>query len=120
MLCALALLFVGFGHQPLALAAQTEDFEAYRLPDGTLPSLCITVTDEDAKDTKNHHTAHAQKCDACRIGASVLLPMPTDLVGAGIAYRHVVAQPQRPEAFHRHIYPPNTGPRAPPMIPILT
>jgi hypothetical protein len=119
MLCALALLFVGFAHRPPALADRTADFSAYLLPDGTLPSLCITVTDGGGKDPSDHHL-HGQGCEACRISASVLLPAPSDVVGVHLAYQRPVQPPQRPEAFRRQIYPPNTGPRAPPSAPILT
>jgi hypothetical protein len=119
MLCALALLFVGFAHQTPALAEQTENFEAYRLPDGSLPSLCITVSNDDGKSSDGHKIHHPG-CEACRISASVLLPVPADAVGSRVAYRYQVVLPQRTKAFHRQIYPPNTGPRAPPSLPIMT
>ncbi len=119
ILCALALLLVGFAHRPPVLSDQAEDYAAYRLPDGSLPSLCITSTDEDGNGAE-HHKLHGQGCEACRIGASVLLPNPSDVTGVRLAYQRPVPPPHRPETFRRQLYPPNTGPRAPPSIPIMT
>jgi hypothetical protein len=119
ILCAVALLLVGFAHRPPVLGNQAEDYAAYRLPDGSLPSLCITATDEDGKDT-THHKWLGQGCEACRIGASVLLPHPNDLTGVHLTYQRAVPPPHRPETFRRQLYPPNTGPRAPPSAPIMT
>ena len=120
ILCALSLLFVGFAHQPPALAGEPENFEAYRLPDGSLPTLCITVSNDDEGKGSTRHKIHHQGCEACRVSASVLLPTPADTAGSRFAYRHRVVLPQRTEAFRRQIYPPNTRPRAPPSLPIMT
>jgi hypothetical protein len=120
MLCALSLLFVGFAHQPPALAGQPENVEAYRLPDGSLPTLCITVSDDGEGKGTAGHKIHHQGCEACRISASVLLPTPADAAGSRVAYKHQDLLPQRTEAFRRQIYPPNTRPRAPPSLPIMT
>jgi len=121
LLCAIALLFVGFAHQVPALASDPTDparFAAYILPDGTLPTLCVTLTDTDGK-ANTDHKLHQQGCEACRISASVLLPVPNDVIGTAVAFFVRADTPIRAEAIHRQIYPPNTGPRAPPSDPTI-
>ncbi|OWV78774.1 hypothetical protein ATY78_11755 [Rhizobium sp. R635] len=72
MLCALSLLFLGFAHQaPQAVASEGYDAAAYMLPDGSFASLCVTVKDDDGKTV-----AFKPNCEACRLSASVILPMP--------------------------------------------
>jgi hypothetical protein len=119
MLCALALLFVGFAHQPPSLAGENKSYAAYRLPDGTMPSLCITLVGKDGKDSGDHRL-HVPNCEACRINAAVLLPAPGDATGAQPVYELPELPHWKAEAFHRQIYPPNTGPRAPPSYPVMT
>ncbi|MBY4609998.1 hypothetical protein K6M90_20350 [Rhizobium sp. 9T] len=124
ILCAVALVFVGFAHQTPASAAGTFDpaeLAQYILPDGSLPTLCVTVTDESGTDksgTGKHDKTHSHGCEACRIGAATLLPAPADVAGAPIGFAVAVELPIRAEAFHRQLFPPNTGPRAPPSDPI--
>ncbi|MBB4576556.1 hypothetical protein [Rhizobium lentis] len=118
-LCAVALLFVGFAHQVPALSADAgvPNLTEYTLPDGTVPTLCVRITDEAGKQ---HDTAaHFRGCEACRITASVLLPTPTDLVGSPMLLAATVELPRKAEAFHRQLFPRNIGPRAPPSDPIL-
>ncbi|MBX4861012.1 hypothetical protein G9X64_27760 [Rhizobium sophorae] len=72
MLCALSLALLGLAHQaPQAVAFEGYDSAAYVLPDGTFASLCITVKDADGKTF-----AFKPNCQACRLSASVILPMP--------------------------------------------
>ncbi|MBY3185976.1 hypothetical protein [Rhizobium laguerreae] len=119
ILCAVALVFVGFAHQLPAAAAGEFDpakLAQYALPDGTLPTLCVTTTDKSGQD--QHDKAHSHGCEACRISTSILLPAPTDIAGAAIPFSAAVELPIRTEAYHRQLFPPNTGPRAPPSDPI--
>jgi hypothetical protein len=118
ILCAVALVFVGFAHQlPAAAAGEFDPAELaqYVLPDGTLPTLCVTTTDKSGQD--QHDKAHSHGCEACRISAAILLPA-ADIAGAVIPFAPAVELPIRTEAFHRQLFPPNTGPRAPPSDPI--
>ncbi len=120
ILCAVALVFVGLAHQaPIAAAgdAGPAELAQYVLPDGTLPTLCVTVT--DAPDQGQHDKTHSHGCEACRIGASILLPAPADVAGAPIPFAVAVELPIRAESFPRRLFPPNSGPRAPPSDPIL-
>jgi hypothetical protein len=119
ILCTIALVFVGLVHQVPAAAEDALSPAAlaqYVLPDGTLPTLCVTVVDDHGKE--HGKIAHLNPCEACRIGASVVLPQPADITGARIGFTFKVELPRRVEAFHRQLFPPNTGPRAPPANPI--
>ena len=121
MLCAIALVFVGFTHQVPAMAGDDvaiPDLSQYLLPDGSLPTICVTVVDK-TDDTEHGKTAHLQNCEACRIASSVLMPTPADVLGEAIRFAIVTPLPIRAEAFPHQLYPPNTGPRAPPSNPIL-
>ncbi|NLS01550.1 hypothetical protein HGP17_32350 [Rhizobium sp. P38BS-XIX] len=120
ILCAIALVFVGYAHQVPALAASElspAELAQYVLPDGTLPTLCVTVDDGSGKE--HGKIAHLNGCEACRISASVVLPTPADVVGARVGFVTTVELPLRAEVFYRQLFPPNTGPRAPPSNPIL-
>ncbi|MBW9054804.1 hypothetical protein [Rhizobium mesosinicum] len=120
ILCTIALVFVGLAHQGPAVAEDALSPAAlaqYVLPDGTLPTLCVTVVDDSGKE--HGKIAHLNPCEACRISAAVMLPQPADVTGARIGFTVAVELPPRVETFHRQLFPPNTGPRAPPADPIL-
>lgn len=114
MLCAVALLFVGFAHQP-ASASQPDVFELaqYVLPDGTIPDLCL----DGMVDGKAKH-AMPIKCEACRIGSAMLMPQPADLAGALLAFRHVSALPLVEETLRSRRERPGAPPRAPPFLSV--
>lgn len=119
IVCALALVFVGLAHQVPAVAGDALDPVAlaqYVLPDGTLPSICVTITDDSGKE--HGKIGHLTSCEACRIGDSVVLPVPGDVVGAPVGFVVAVELLRRIEGFHRQLYPPNRGPRAPPSDPV--
>ncbi|KQV65180.1 hypothetical protein [Rhizobium sp. Root1220] len=120
LVCAIALVFVGFAHQVPAIAGEARgsvELAQYLLPDGTLAPLCTTVI--DGAGEKHGKVGHLQGCEACRINASALLPMPADIVGARLGFVRAVELQRRIETIHRQLYPPNTGPRAPPSDPLL-
>jgi hypothetical protein len=109
--CVLALVMVGFAHQPVsATPFGPVEQAAYVLPDGTLPVFCIN----DVVDTKPaKFSLHG--CDACRLSASILLPPPPQ-AGGRIAFSRpaelgvIVAV-----SLVQRLYPPNARPRAPPV-----
>lgn len=111
ILCAVALLFVGFAHRP-ASHGMPSPFElaALVLPDGTFADLCI---DDDAVDGKARHEP-GKVCEACRIANAMVLPLPVDLHGASRALNHAVADAPvlRVAAVKRER--PGAPPRAPP------
>lgn len=114
MLCALALVFVAFAHQPVAaFPAQTIDLSAYTLPDGTVPSLCLT----DSGDGDHHKSAwHGTGCEACRLVSSVILPVPSVISDRKIQPLQSLAIKREAALIARHAYPPSAPPQAPPLV----
>lgn len=114
LVCAMALLFVGFAHQVPAIekAGIRIDVAQYVLPDGTLPIFCIT----DNRDGSHKHRMLMEGCQACHINASILVPAPADLAGYAVNFARFVSLPVKPVGVFRPLFPPNTGPRAPPTF----
>ena len=114
ILCAVALLFVGFAHQPaVASGPSALELAQYVLPDGTIPDLCL----DGMVDGKTRHAAPG-KCEACRIGGAMLMPEPADLDGSILAFRRVAALPLVAEALHSRRERPGAPPRAPPFLSV--
>ncbi len=112
ILCAVALLFVGFAHQPASATQPTAlELTQYVLPDGTMPDICLN----DMVDGKVKHVAPV-KCEACRIGSAMLVPQPADFTGAVLAFRHISALPLVEEALRSRRERPGAPPRAPPFL----
>lgn len=115
IMCALAVLLVGFAHKPPVLdnsQIPLSEITQYVLPDGSLPVLCLPS--EDGKAKHNHHDT-GSGCEACRLAASVLLPTLADEPGLPILREAERAAPIRTEAFSRQLFPPNASPRGPPF-----
>lgn len=111
ILCAVALLFVGFAHKPAsATAPSVLELAQYVLPDGTLPDICLNDMVGKVK-----HTAPI-KCEACRIAGGLMMPEPADLDGAVLAYVDISALPLVEEALHSRRERPGAPPRAPPLL----
>lgn len=116
ILCAVALMSVGFAHHPaVASAAEPRPLELaqYRLPDGSLPIICTT---EKTADGKQHGKAHMLGCEACRISAAALLPYPPAEVCDHLASVRQGPVTLETAIFRRQLHPPNCGPRAPPAF----
>lgn len=113
LVCAIALLFAGFAHQVPVIEKDGVkiDVAEYVLPDGTLPIFCIT----DNGDPAQKHKMRMEGCQACHLNASILLPAPADVQGSAVSFIAAVAAPFRMTMFIRPLFPPNTGPRAPPV-----
>ncbi|CAK7255217.1 conserved exported protein of unknown function [Shinella sp. WSC3-e] len=112
ILCAVALLSVGFAHQPASATAPTAlELTQYVLPDGTLPDICLN----DMVGGKAKHVGPV-KCEACRIGSAMLMPAPADLDGAVLAFRRLAALPLVEEALRPRRERPGAPPRAPPFL----
>lgn len=114
LVCAMALLFVGFAHQiPVIEKDGVQiDVAQYVLPDGTLPIFCIT----DNADGNQKHKMQMEGCQACHINASILIPVPADVAGVAVSFVPAASTSTRTAAFTRRLFPPNTGPRAPPVL----
>ena len=113
ILCAVALLSVGFAHKPAFAVNEPSALELaqYVLPDGTLPDICLN----GMVDGKEKHPAPF-KCEACRIASGLLMPAPADLAGDLLAFRHVSPLPLAEEALHSKCERPGAPPRAPPFL----
>lgn len=113
ILCAVALLFSGLAFQPASASdiPFAAELAQLRLPDGTLPIICVTYTDVDGKA---HGKTLSPGCGTCHMVAVVIVPAPTDLSEQVAFDRHELPLPHA-EAFYRQLYPPNTGPTGPPF-----
>ncbi len=118
MICAIALLFVGFGHQAPALAASTfaqGEFAAYVLPDGTLPVICIADKDSRAQP---HGKKHQAGCEACLVSGAVILTTPGLFGIVDFRIEDALAPVHGDAVARKQAQPPNKGARAPPLSPI--
>ncbi|WP_337270090.1 hypothetical protein [Oryzifoliimicrobium ureilyticus] len=113
LLCVLALVLLGLGHQPPAFAG-TEATQI-SLPDGTVPSLCITGSEKIHDHQHSHDGSGLYKCEACRIAAGTLLPSPPE-------FGELYGRPPVSEKLSSEIRQSDgrflvshKGPRAPPM-----
>jgi hypothetical protein len=114
ILCALALLFSGVPHHPVA-APVPVDLADYVLPDGTIPDLCLTdahAGDDAAPGDGTGH--HGHECGSCCLSVVAALPLP--------AVAFLRGRASRPAAVGRRAYVsvlpavlgPGLGARAPP------
>ena len=112
ILCAVALLSVGFAHKAVVLPAPAAaDLSAFALPDGSLPLICLGA-DPSSDDGKSSVAGNG--CDACRIAASVLLPQRSGLPQAVGCYETIAFRLPPAQTVRRQAFPPNAAPRAPP------
>lgn len=96
LLCAVALLLVGSVHQLPARAAGASasiDLSEYVLPDGTVPVLCLSPSD----DGSSSGAPHAHGCEACRLAATPELLTPEYGLFQPADYA-VLRPPRLPEA----------------------
>jgi hypothetical protein len=114
LLCVLCLVMIGFAHKPVE-SASTGSIPVYVLPDGSVASICIPG-DPGKSPTK----ASSHGCDACRLSSTALLPTPHDHCGQPLAYAQIVKVQQRQYRLVRQIYPPSSGPRAPPHAVMMS
>lgn len=125
ILCALSLLLLAFAHQPIVgtqpLSTAVEAFEAtdnvvynYALPDGTVFSICLTRNGNPLSDHSDY--TYRSFCEACRISASILLPVPQEtggpIVQLASSSEVLITAPDLPRIDH---YPPSAPPQAPPV-----
>lgn len=111
----MALVMVGFAHKPVAVDPVSLQFAAYVLPDGKLPTLCLNQTStQPEKGTLRDHG-----CEACRLAAAILMPEPPGVASQAIAFSTVTHVAERQYHLTRTLYPPSSGPRAPPASVIL-
>ena len=118
ILCAIALLCVGFAHKvPVVETATTSvaELEQYVFPDGSRPVLCLS----DTGDQSNPGGKVAGKsCEACRLGASIVLPAPADAPAWLAPYCATRFMPVRAETPLPRHFTLQAAPRGPPSAVI--
>ncbi|MXN66593.1 hypothetical protein GR183_16880 [Stappia sp. GBMRC 2046] len=119
---ATVMMVMGFLHQPV-FADGGEDYafanelEEYRLPDGTLPIICVTITEdrEDQRPGESEEHRHRQIiCEACLVNSGqIAAPAPPvlPLPAAERAERITIVRSQVPASRHAG----GAGARAPPF-----
>jgi hypothetical protein len=112
ILCVLALVMVGFGHKPVDASSVADLFAAYTLPDGTLPTLCVT---DDSSKSDPGKTPIWHGCEACRLAAAVLIPQLPEALAARVTYYTVPKAFARQLHMVKRLFPPSAAPRAPPV-----
>ena len=110
ILCAVALVFVGLAHRPAAALPGPVELAAYALPDGTFADICVN----DAVHGKVK-PAPGGHCEACRIGAAMLLPLPAQIAAVTPVAERVAARPRAGPALCAREDRPGASPRAPPV-----
>ncbi|MBB4105598.1 hypothetical protein [Allorhizobium borbori] len=111
ILCAVALLSVGFGHRVPDVRAVEFVATAYALPDGSLPDLCLTLGDKDASGQFHYRDG---SCDACLISGAITLPQPAAEVGPRPMPQGFVLRPDRARFDAPPVLISEAAPRAPP------
>ena len=111
--CAIALLSLALAAPAEAnsRALSSEEVAAYMLPDGSLPSLCVTIPDGSGQ-------GKIVKLGADSLGLhhhDVILPVPATTAGARLVIVSEQLDPASPDALRHLLYPPGAGPRAPPQ-----
>ena len=111
MMCAMALLLLSFAHQPVIRTDFAPlNLSAYLLPDGSLPILCFTASNyKDGKFVDNG------PCQACRLAASITIPVAPDISLRLPAIIHAVQAIPRAIHLDFPVLQPATRPRAPPV-----
>lgn len=113
LICVIALMMVGFAHQPMAVAAPTASMPVYTLPDGSVATLCVPGEDSSQKQ------ATGRMCMACCLVNVALLPSAPSIGGIAVLHSTAVKVFVRAHRIAEALYPPSSGPRAPPVDPAL-
>lgn len=116
ILCVLALVMLGFGHKPVNAPSVTEIYAAYTLPDGTLPTLCVT---DDGSQSAPGKTPIWHGCEACRLAAAVLIAQPPEALALHVTYYTVPKAFARQLRMVKRLFPPSAAPRAPPVESVM-
>lgn len=116
ILCVLALVMLGLGHKPVDAPSITDLYAAYTLPDGTLPTLCVT---DDSSQSAPGKTPIWHGCEACRLAAAVLIPQPPEALALHVTYYAVPRAFARQLRMVKRLFPPSAAPRAPPAETVM-
>jgi hypothetical protein len=110
LICVFALMMIGFAHQPMSAAASSS-MPVYTFPDGSVATLCLPGDDSMPKQTAGG------RCEACCLVNAALLSAAPTVGGIAILHSTQVKVFVREHRMAQALYPPNSGPRAPPVDP---
>ena len=109
LISVIALMMIGFAHQPISAAAPSTSMSVYTLPDGSVATLCLPGDDGSAPKQPARGM-----CEACCLANAALLPSPPSLGGIATRQSTEVRVFFREHRLTQALYPPSSGPRAPP------
>ncbi|MGX5666546.1 hypothetical protein ACWKW9_11290 [Rhizobium daejeonense] len=112
ILCAIALLSVGFAHRVPDVYAADIVTAATQLPDGTIPDLCLAAS-QDGIGKSGYHLNRS--CEACLVSGAIVLPLPADDAGDRPVPHEAVLRPDRARFDAPPVLISRAAPRAPPM-----
>lgn len=115
--CALALVMTAYAHKPPALtAAAPADLALYVLPDGSVPTLCISGHGEEQDDDHRHDGV---ACEFCRIAGSVAMPAPpADAAALEIAFAEARFAALTSALRAAAAFEPAAPPQGPPFLSV--
>ena len=134
ILCVVSLILLSFAHQPvglnstytptgadyaLSVAQQQTDnppfaLRSITLPDGSVVVIC--ASDGSDYPAGPHHSELMASCEACRISASIILPLPEKSRGPMLQRGQSSSTSwQAAELPITAIFPPAAPPQAPPV-----
>ena len=110
-MCVLAFAMAGTTHAHAGaynmMAPATSDLTAYVFPDGSVASLCLPGDDDSTPGKK-------AGCDICCLATPVFVPVIAHQHGLTVHFAAVIKVHERQYRITRALYPPSSGPRAPP------
>ncbi|QFI66386.1 hypothetical protein EKH55_1512 [Sinorhizobium alkalisoli] len=116
LLAAFALLLLAFAHKPgVAQHASPALSAEYRLPDGAFADICFGTHGVDGGPQRGKAPAVAPVCEACRLAASILLPLPPKQSGPAVNGSWMASRPavaDQVTSVARRLLPPSRAPPA--------
>jgi hypothetical protein len=111
-LCVIGLVAFGFAATASGSAREltASEVASYVLPDGSLPSLCVTIPDGSGQGKIVKLAS-----DTMGLHKTVAIPAPAHGVCDHVALGDDTLTPKPAAALRHLLYPPGSGPRAPPF-----
>jgi hypothetical protein len=109
LLCVLGLAVAGLAHADAGAFASSTEMTSYVFPDGSVASLCLP-----GEDDGSGKASHAKGCDVCCLAVPALMPSTTRSHARTIVFSSAARMRERQYRLVRPLYPPSSGPRAPP------
>ncbi|MCO5731145.1 hypothetical protein [Rhizobium sp. SSA_523] len=134
LLCVVALLLVSLSHAPPGASAAlgpaaavlgsgtvveispiAAEANAYTLPDGTVPDLCLVKKDKARHQSRSLGIG----CEACRLSLDIALPAPPDSACGNRSKPGTRLPVFTDSVIPPRLFLPNAAPRAPPLPAVL-